>query len=276
MKYPRKSARAVALNLKPVAAGAFVFALFGSSLGLVLYSKNHPAAMEDMRMAIANTAAPVVQALAKPADAVRDAGAWVRDMFTLHEENQRLKAENDRLLRWQSVAMELATENDHLKSMAHFPAEPHPSYITARVASDGVNTYSHSIIISTGSQQGVVGDSAVVNEHGLVGRITEVGKKTSRVLLLTDINSRIPVVAQSSREHAIASGNGSDGLSLMYLPENSKIKQGELVVTSGDGGVLPYGLPVGVITKAEKGSATLQTFADWNRLEFVSVVDTPR
>jgi rod shape-determining protein MreC len=114
---------------------------------------------------------------------------------------------------------------------------------------------------------------AVVNDAGLAGRVVDVAKKTARVLLLTDINSRIPVISEASRERAIAGGNNSDTLTLIYLPENSKLKVGEKIITSGDGRVLPPGLPVGVVTKIEKGIATVKPFVDNYRLEYVSVID---
>jgi rod shape-determining protein MreC len=107
----------------------------------------------------------------------------------------------------------------------------------------------------------------------MVGHVIDIGKKTTRVLLLTDINSRIPVMAETSREHGMAAGANSDTLSLLYLPENSKLQVGEKIVTSGDGALIPPGLPIGVVSKIEKGAVTIQPFADWYRLEYVSVIN---
>lgn len=274
MKHTRTSARAIALTLKPLATGFFLISLFLGSVTLLFLSKNHGAMLEDARMAIANAAAPVVQTIAKPAEAIRSAGNWLHEMATLHEENQRLKTENNRLLHWQTAATELSSENVRLRTLLKFSPLRSSSFVSARVAMNASNPYSRSVVINAGLAHGVVDDAAVVNESGLVGRITETGQKTARALLITDINSRIPVVAQTSREHAIAGGTGADSLSLLYLPENSKLTEGETVVTSGDGGVLPAGLPVGVISKIEKGTATVQTFADWRSLEYISVLDT--
>lgn len=276
MKHTRKSARAIALTIKPLATGVFVFFLFVLSLALLLFSKNHSSTMEDVRMAIVNTTTPVVQALAAPVDTLHGIGNWVRDMSQLREENLALKADNARLLRWQFAATELASENDRLRHLLKFAPTAAASYISARIAIDGVSAYSHSVIINAGLTQGISRDAAVLNESGLVGRVIEAGQKTSRILLLTDVNSRIPVITQSSREHAIAGGNGTDTLSLLYLPENTKVKVGETIVTSGDGNVIPEGLPVGIVTKIEKDAATIQTFADWHRLEYVSVVEAAK
>ena len=129
------------------------------------------------------------------------------------------------------------------------------------------------MLITSGTDNGVQQDSAVINDKGMVGRVIEVGDKTSRVLLLTDINSRIPVMAEGSREHGIVAGDDSDTLSLVYLPENSKLKVGEKIVTSSDGALLPPGLPIGVVTAIAKDKVTVKPFADWYRLEYVSVIN---
>lgn len=273
MKYPRKSARAIALSVKPVATGVLVCGLFAASLGIVVLGKGRSTVVEEARSTIAEALSPVVQALASPVNALQGAAGWVHDMGVLHAENERLHVDNTRLLRWQSVATELASENERLKSLLKFAPSLRSTYISARIAVDAGNAYSRSVVIGAGAAQGVVDDSAVVDEAGLVGRVVHVGKKTSRVLLLTDMNSRIPVIAQHAREHAIASGNGGDALTLMYLPENSKIAVGETMVTAGDGNVLPAGLPVGVVTRVENGAVTVKSFADWSRLEYVSVID---
>jgi rod shape-determining protein MreC len=273
LKHNRKSARAIALTIKPLASGLAVIVLVLLSLSILMLGRNRNGIIEDARMAVTDTLAPVMQVLASPMESFSSAGAWVHDMVLLREENLKLKTDNARLMRWQSAATELSSENERLHTLLNFAPIAHTAYISARVAMDGSNLYSHSVVIGAGLEQGVEEDSAVVNENGLVGRIISLGQKTSRVLLLTDMNSRIPVIAQSSREHAIAGGTGKDTLSLFYLPESSKIKVGEKIVTSGDGAVLPPGLPVGVVTKIEKGVATIQAFADWKRLEYVSVMD---
>lgn len=273
VRHSRKTARIMALSIKPVASWVVVLSLTVVSAGIMVAGRSHNALVEDVRMAVADTLAPVVQVLASPMESIGGLGQWARDMAVLREENLRLKEENSRLMRWQAAATELTSENERLRNLLTFAPESHASYISARVAVDAGNAYSHSVIINAGLMQGVDQDAAVVAEHGLAGRIIAAGQKTSRVLLLTDMNSRIPVIAQTSRERAIAGGNGSDTLNLMYLPASSKIRVGEKIVTSGDGAVLPPGLPVGVVASIEKGVATIRTSVDWKRLEFVSVAN---
>jgi rod shape-determining protein MreC len=261
------------ITLKPLFARAGVILLLSASLGLMVMSRTQPGLPQEVRNVISDTVVPVIGVLAKPVDALSAAGRWAHEMVSLRKDNVRLAADNARLQQWQGAATELASENAKLRALLRFAPASRQAYTSARVAADATSPYSRSVIITSGRDQNVQEDSAVVNEAGLVGRVVEPGRKTSRVLLLTDMNSRIPVISQESRERAIAGGNNSDMLSLNYLPENSRLRVGETIITSGDGGVLPPGLPVGVVTKIEKGVATVKPFADDYRLEYVSVID---
>ncbi len=243
------------------------------SLAMLVIGKTYEDGMGHARMALVDVVAPVVSVIAAPVDAVTAAGKWMNDMLLLHEENATLRSENARLRHWRVTAAELESENTILRTLLRFAPAGKSAYTSARIVADTGSPYARSAIITSGADQGVQEDLAVINENGLVGRVLEVGKRTARVLLLTDTNSRIPVVAERSRERAIASGGDGDKLSLLYLPENSRIAEGETVVTSGDGGVLPPGLPVGVVIRAEKGTATVRPFVDWYHLEYVSVID---
>ncbi len=272
-RHTRSSAITLALHLRPLIARVAILLLLSLSLGMVIVSRTPDNANHTLRTAIADVFVPVVGVLAKPADAFSALGEWVHETVILREENRVLKDQNTRLQQWQAVATELQSENGKLRALLKFAPTNKQAYTSARVAVDSASPYSRSALITSGADQGVEDDLAVINDSGLVGRVVEVGKKTSRILLLTDMNSRIPVLSETSRERSIAGGNNSDTLTLVYLPEDSKLKVGEKIVTSGDGGVLPPGLPVGVVTKIEKGMATVKPFVDWYHLEYVSVVD---
>jgi len=127
-------------------------------------------------------------------------------------------------MQWQAVATELQSENDKLRSLMRFAPPGKPAYTSARIAADTGSPYSRSAIISSGADQNVQEDLAVINDSGLVGRIIEVGQETARVLLLTTSTRAFPSSPKTSRERAIAGGMGNDALSLLYLPEGSKLK----------------------------------------------------
>ena len=113
---------------------------------------------------------------------------------------------------------------------------------------------------------------AVVMNGGLVGRVIETGKSSSRILLLTDINSKIPVISIDSRERSILAGNNTENPKLLYMPKESKIVDGEVIITSGDGDMLPPGLMVGKATKLADGSYEVLPFVSWHNIEYVSIL----
>ena len=128
------------------------------------------------------------------------------------------------------------------------PRTQHPTAVTARVVADAGGPFVQTVMVNAGADQGVVNGMAAVNERGLVGRVIEVGRRSARILLLTDFNSRIPVMVEPSRDQAILAGDNSREPGLMFLPLNPRLSVGDRVVTSGRGGVLPPGLAIGVVS----------------------------
>ena len=113
-------------------------------------------------------------------------------------------------------------------------------------------TFVRSLLVLAGKSDGVIKGQAAVTGQGLVGRVTAVGERASRVLLVTDINSRIPVRVDRTRERAVLAGNNSSSPSLIYLPPETGVQVGDRIVTSGHGGVFPKGIPVGIVTVVDQ------------------------
>ena len=128
----------------------------------------------------------------------RDAVAGATGLWDVRAENARLREENERLRRWQSIALALDAENQRLKANLHWIPDPAPSYVTARVVADAGGIYARAVLLSVGPNHGIRKGEIALDERGLVGRVTEVGARTARVLLITDLNSRIPVVLENS------------------------------------------------------------------------------
>lgn len=246
-----------------------------AAFGLMMLGKADTVLIERTRVAIADVAAPILDALSRPAATVDDLIAQVQELMQLREENARLREEVARLRSWHNVATNLAAENQSLRKMLNFVPPPRASFVSARVIADGSGPFSRSVLLNVGSRHGVAKGQAVVNDIGLVGRITEVGQRSSRVLLLTDFTSRIPVLLETTRERAILAGDYTPQMRLDLLPPRAKIEVGDRVVTSGHGGLLPAGLAVGAVDSIKDGVVRVQPFADWSRLEYVRVVDYP-
>ena len=110
---------------------------------------------------------------------------------------------------------------------------------------------------------------AVINADGFIGRIVEVGRHAARVLLVTDLNSRIPVQLAATGLRALLSGTNGRRMRLTYVLPNVTVSVGALIVTSGHGGVLPRGIPVGRVDSVNRDIILVRPLVNWNRLTFV-------
>ncbi|MFN4283346.1 MAG: rod shape-determining protein MreC [Alphaproteobacteria bacterium] len=255
-------------------AQRFAFAsLFALAFALMMLGKAENVLVERARVAIADVAVPILGALSRPIATIDDLLAQTSEMMDLRDENVRLREENARLRAWHGVATHLAAENDALRGLLNYAPPPRGGFISARVVGDGGGPFVRSALIGSGARDGVSKGLAVINEEGLVGRVTEVGQRSARLLLLTDFNSRIPVLLETSRDRAILAGDNSPQPQLALLPATARPKVGERVVTSGHGGLLPAGLPVGVVLGTRDGQTRVKPFVNWDRLEYVRIVD---
>ena len=251
---------------------AFV-SLFLLAFALMMLGKAETVVVERARAGIADIAAPILDALSRPVATVSDLITQTNEMMNLRDENARLREENGRLRAWYGVATHLAAENESLRNLLNYVPQARSGFISARVVGDGGGPFVRSALINSGERDGVAKGLAALNEQGLVGRVTDVGQRSARILLLTDFNSKIPVMLETSRDRAILAGDNSAQPQLSFLPPNSRPKVGERVVTSGHGGLLPAGLPVGVVLGMRDGQMRVQPFVNWDRLEYVRIVD---
>jgi len=253
--------------------GSFVFAL--AALLLLAVSLARPGALSGARMAASDLMTPLLSAFSRP---FQDAAAVIGNVSgfaSLKAENEQLRAENTRLREWYQSALMLQAENQTLQQLLNLKPDPRHSFVTARVVADTGNAYVRTVLLSAGEDDGVAKGQAVLSGEGLVGRVIETGRSSSRVLLVTDLNSRIPVMVEGSRQKAILSGTNSDVPVLRHLPPDSEVREGMRIVTSGDGGIFPPGLPVGRVGAVQGISWPVRPFADLSRVTHVRVVDVP-
>jgi rod shape-determining protein MreC len=145
--------------------------------------------------------------------------------------------------------------------------------VTARVIGDSGGAFVRSVLVNAGTAQGISKGQAAVTGKGLAGQVVQVGYRSARVLLITDINSRVPVLVEGSRKRAILAGDNGILPRLTFMPVNASVVPGDRVVTSGHGGVFPPGLPVGRITVADDGVLRVAPFFELDRLEYIRLVD---
>lgn len=246
-----------------------------TAFALMMLGKAETVMVERARTTIADIAAPILDALSRPAASIEEFIVEIAAISQLREDNARLREEISRLRSWHSIATNLAVENQSLREMLNFVPPPRASFVSARVIADGSGPFSRSVLLNVGTRHNIAKGQAVVNDAGMVGRVIEVGQRSARVLLLTDFNSRVPVVFETTRERAILAGDNSTTMRLDFVSPIAKVTAGERIVTSGHGGLLPAGLPVGTIADGKDNAIRVQPFVDWSRLEYVRVVDYP-
>lgn len=247
--------------------------LLAFAFALMLLSKAETGALQNARVFIVDSVAPVLSIMSRPVEAGQEVSRSVRNFFLVHAENDRLRQENERLIRWMQAARQLEVENATLRAQLEYVPEMAPRAVTARVIADTGGGFFHSLLINAGARHFVQRGQAVVSHAGVVGRIAEVGDRSARVLLLTDLNSRIPAIVESTGDRVIVTGNNSRWPAVTYLAANSPVSVGDRVVTSGDGGVFPPGLPIGTISEASETRILLQPDMDVARLSEARILD---
>jgi rod shape-determining protein MreC len=243
------------------------------SFGIMLVGKADTVVVSRARTLLIDLIAPVMDAASRPIASAKEAANSVQELMALQQENARLVEENQTLLEWQTIGRELQSQNAALRDILKFTPDPRASYVTAPVIADTSSGYVRSLIVLAGDNDGIVKGQAAITGAGLVGRVLEVGHRASRVLLLTDISARVPVVIERTRDQAVLSGNNSDNPELQYLPRDVDIKVGDRIVTSGVGGNFPVGLPVGEVTRIGEGHILVQLYAQLDRMEYIRLVD---
>ena len=247
--------------------------LMVAAFGLMLLGKADTVMAERARMTLADTLAPIWGVIAQPVARVRDVADGARHLLSLASENARLREENEQLRKWQTIALELDAQNAAFKASLHWIPDPAPSFVTARVVADAGGVYARAVLLSVGPNHGVTKGQIALDDHGLVGRVTEVGARSVRVLLLTDMNSRIPVILEGSRGHAIMAGTNGPRPRLAYWTEGLRPTEGERVVTSAEANAFPAGLPVGTVHYNAQNVPEVEPAARLDRLEIVRLFD---
>ena len=243
------------------------------SATMVILGKADQVLFESLRVAVTDTASPALDVLSRPLGALGHLMDRARDFVAVYQNNARLAEENEKLLRWQQAAFRLASENARLRELLKLTPEPATTFITARVIANSGGAYVRSLMIHAGSENGVERGQAAVTGEGLVGRVSEVGRQAARVLLVTDLNSRVPVIVEGPQQRALLTGDNSERPCLRYLNAGAEIKVGDRVVTSGQGGVFPPGLPVGVVASLDGEAPRVEPYVEMSRVEYLRVVD---
>lgn len=195
-----------------------------------------------------------------------------RSYSRIYDQNQELKRELQQMKAWKEAALQLEQQNARLLDLNHVRLDARLTHITGVVLADSGSPFRQSVLLNVGARDGIRDGWATMDGIGLVGRISGVGNRTSRVILVTDTSSRIPVTIQPSGQKSIMSGDNSPLPPLEFIEDNDQVRPGDRVVTSGDGGVFPAGLLVGQVVMGSDRRLRVAMAADYQRLEYLRVL----
>ncbi len=225
-----------------------------------------------LRNGVAVATAPVGGALEAPVRWIGATVTYVEGYFFAVSENRRLKRQVAELHGYRDAFIALKNVNDRYEALLKLKTEPPVPMVAARSIADSHGPFSNARLIDTGSASGVqIGDPAM-SEHGVVGRVVGVTRGVSRLLMVTDVDSRTPVLVDRTNGRAILTGDGSAYPRMEYVRGRDPVKVGDTILTSGDGGVFPRGLPVGVAVKDLRGGWRVRLYADQTPVDLVRVL----
>ncbi|WP_339108041.1 rod shape-determining protein MreC [Thioclava sp. GXIMD4216] len=237
---------------------------------VILWRVDNPR-VERLRSAFIDRYVPTFDWAMVPVTKFLDMVEGFQSYARLYDQNQELRRELQQMKAWKEAAVQLRQENDKLLAQNNVRLDPKLTSVSGVVLADSGSPFRQSVLLNIGSRDGIVDGWATMDGLGLVGRISGVGKTTSRVVLLTDSSSRIPVTLQPSGQRAIMSGDNSPFPPLDFLEHPDRIQAGDRVVSSGDGGVFPAGLLVGQVVE-RNGRLRVRLSADYERLEYLKVL----
>lgn len=225
-----------------------------SAIAMVLGDRrDQDLARRSVRATVSGGAASVASVGAFPARWLNEAAETVGDYFDSAARARSLRDQLSAARSWRDEALVLRRENQELRALLALRTDPPLPTVAAQAVLETRGPFARSLIVDAGAERGVAEGLPVMSAHGLLGRIVGVAANASRVLLLTDPDSHTPVMIPEANTRAILTGDGGDRPKLAWVRGAFAPKPGQRVYTSGDGGVLPRGLPVGVIVRGETG-----------------------
>ena len=228
--------------------------------------------VEKFRALVIDTFVPNFEWILRPMTSVVKLAQDYQSYEKLLEQNKELRRELQQMKSWKEAALQLEQENARLLDLNQLRLDSKLTHVSGIVIADSGSPFRQSVLLNIGSRDGIQDGWAAMDGLGLVGRISGVGSSTSRVILLTDNASQIPVIVQPSGQRAVLMGDNSFAPTVEFIENVDLVRPGDRVVTSGGGGVLPAGLLVGTLAMDPNGRLRVRLVADYERLEFLKVL----
>ncbi len=259
-------------ELKILLRRLFIALLFFCSIFFILLSTVDSPVVNGIDKAALKVTGPLMQVVEYPARILHRAYTYLYDIGRIYIDNRELRAENKQMLILQNKVRSLEVENQLLSRLLNYVPPPEANFISAKIIAESSDNFTHILFIYVGDEP-VKKGQVVLGEESVIGRIDAVSGHYAKVILVTDINSKIPVVVERTRARGILSGDNTALPSLIFTRSTADIQEGDIIVTSGVGGMFPAGLPIGFVSLVQNNTIKVETLADISRVEYVRIVD---
>lgn len=259
-------------ELKVLARRLLIVFLFLTAFFFILFSKVDSVVIETANKAALDVTGPAMQVIEYPSRIIHRIYTFFYDISHLYIENRELRSENKQMMLLQNKVRALEVENQLLSRLLNYVPPADATFISAKIIAESGDNFTHILLVFIGNEK-VKKGQIVLGEESVIGRVDEVSDHYAKVILVTDINSKIPVVVERTRARAILSGDNTMMPKLIFLRSATDVQEGDVIVTSGVGGMFPAGLPLGFVNSVQGGEITIETMSDISRIEYVRIVD---
>lgn len=259
-------------ELKVLLRRVFILILFLSAFLFMLLSRVDSIVIDAINKVAMDISGPIMQVIELPSRGIHRIYTYFYDVSHIFSDNRALRIENKQMMVLQNKVRTLEVENQLLERLLNYAPPPQASFMSAKIIAESGDNFTHTLLIYIGDED-VKKGQIVLGDESVIGRIDKVSGKYAKVILVTDINSNIPVVIERTRIRGILSGNNTAMPQLIFTKTIADMQEGDVVVTSGVGGMFPAGLPVGFISSIQDGIINIETMADISRVEYVRIVD---
>ncbi len=247
--------------------GTIVFFIF---LFFLWRIDNHR--VERFRLALLNQIVPNVEFFTSSFKVIGRIILDISSFTNVYEQNQNLKNELQDMRKWREAAIQLEQKNAKLRALNNLKVNPKLDWVSGEVIADSGGPYSSSALLNVGIDDGVIDGSAVVDGLGLVGRISGVEDQISRIILLSDNKSYVPVIIEPNNQEAIVRGDNSSAPLVDFIRGVEKIQPGFRIYTSGTGGVFPPGILIGKVVLSSDKKIRVKLSANINKLDYLRIL----
>ena len=272
MKQKRTFEKQKLINLSLLSQRIAYISLLLASILIMYIGKADLLVINKINSLVSDASYPMLSVFSKQTELVESTVNSIKSSATLKGENLKLIEENEKLKKYKIISELKEEENLSLRNQLNLIPKQINNFVSARAISAPGSVFAHTLLVHAGRKNGLEKGQAVLSNGSLIGQVINVGQITSRVLLISDFNSMIPSVVSGNRVPGLVSGENNQILNFKFLPKGFIPENGSIIQTSGHGGLLPPGIPIGKVISAKNGEVFLKSFESLNNIDFVQIV----